>query len=272
MDPATLLSVGSTILGGILGKPKNQWVVPDYQKIRDKAEAAGFNPLTALGVAPGSAMQTQSYMGEAIQQSGLMLAENAKKNQELAQLNAFQRENAALQKKVNELTLQAPVPGIYSQPSAMPSLAEAHGVSDGAGYAGSDSLDRGFRVGARASGRAGVTPQGPAQSDYAGLPPGNPIYLGGLPLRPSAQTSDAQTVADRYGEDFMSPSWFSGWGAFIGDVALAARDAGAAYARGQHPITVPAFADRMMFSRSPRPVFNPPSMGRTVSPGYPLGF
>ncbi|MGQ0610429.1 MAG: hypothetical protein ACT4N9_04905 [Paracoccaceae bacterium] len=135
----TLLRVGGTLLGGILGKPKNEWVVPDYSKMVSEAEKAGINPLAVLSAAPGAAMQSQNYMGQAIQEAGLMLAENVQKSQGLARVDQYQRENDALKRQVARLTLQAPVPGIYGQPAAMPSLAEAHGGANGGSGASASS-------------------------------------------------------------------------------------------------------------------------------------
>lgn len=70
-----LISAGASLLGGLFGKkerPKAQGV--DYQKLRRDAEAAGFNPLTALLAGGGAgyqrefnpAMSSGAFIAEAI--------------------------------------------------------------------------------------------------------------------------------------------------------------------------------------------------------------
>lgn len=69
-DPiSALITGGLGILGGLFGRKKNQTQVVenrvDYQRLVADAEAAGFNPLTALrnGGAAGYSVSTQSHPG-----------------------------------------------------------------------------------------------------------------------------------------------------------------------------------------------------------------
>lgn len=133
MDPLVIGGIAS-LLGAIVGRPKNSYQVPDYAKIRSKAEAAGFNPLTALQFAPGQAVQSQNYMGQAIADAGMMLADGLAKNGASGQVSKLQQANANLAKKVQNLTLRPKVGGIYAQRQAVPSTRAALGVT-GAGSA-----------------------------------------------------------------------------------------------------------------------------------------
>jgi hypothetical protein len=133
MDPATLLTIGSTLLGGLFGKPKAKYVVPDYAGIRSKAEAAGFNPLTALTQGPqGSVIDTNAGMGSAIAEAGLMLADNLSKASAASKLQQAQGENAKLRAKVQSLTLRLKVGGVYAARESTPSLGAALGRSNAA--------------------------------------------------------------------------------------------------------------------------------------------
>ena len=69
-DPiSALITGGVSILGGLFGRKKNQTQVVenhvDYGRMVREAEAAGFNPLTALrnGGAAGYSVSTQSHPG-----------------------------------------------------------------------------------------------------------------------------------------------------------------------------------------------------------------
>lgn len=127
------ITAGATLLGGLLSKPKPKYVVPDYAGIRKGAEAAGFNPLTALTQGPaGSVVDMSGGMGASIAEAGLMLADNLKKASASSKLSQAQSENAKLKAKVVNLTLRPKVAGIYAQRQAVPSLAGALGASSGA--------------------------------------------------------------------------------------------------------------------------------------------
>lgn len=149
MDPVTgaLISAGGSILGGILGKPKNEYVVPNYQKIRTKAEAAGFNPLTALAMAPGQVVQSQNFMGSAIADAGLALADGLNtKRKEQGALAKLAEENDKLREKVQNMTLRPKVGGVYAQREAIPSVSQAVGGSNASGVGASVSATAAART------------------------------------------------------------------------------------------------------------------------------
>lgn len=130
MDPfigSALISGASSLLGGLFGRSKQKWVTPNYADIRAKAEAAGFNPLTALSMAPGQAMQSQSFMGSAIADAGMALADGMSKKAEYARLEKLSAENKKLAEKVQTLTIRPKVGGVYAQRAATPSLAASLG-------------------------------------------------------------------------------------------------------------------------------------------------
>lgn len=126
------ITAGATLLGGLLSKPKPKYVVPDYAGIRKGAEAAGFNPLTALTQGPaGSVVDMAGGMGASIAEAGLMLADSLAKSSAASKLSQAQAQNAKLKAQVTNLTLRPKVAGIYAQRQAVPSLARALGASNG---------------------------------------------------------------------------------------------------------------------------------------------
>lgn len=142
MVAAALISAGATLLGGLFA-PKPKYVVPDYAKIRSGAEAAGFNPLTALTQGPaGQVVQPENYMGNAIASAGLMLADNLTKTARAARLQKLTGENEKLQDKVQRLTLQPKVGGVYARRESVPTLRAALGAK------GSSSASVGGQVSA----------------------------------------------------------------------------------------------------------------------------
>lgn len=131
MDPAIIGAIGS-ILGGLTGGGKNEWVVPDYAAIRREAEAAGFNPMFALSMAPGQSGFSQNYMGSAIADAALMVADAASRKKDAGRLSQVEGENARLREQVQQMTLRPEVPGIYAAGRDAPTLRQALGVDDAA--------------------------------------------------------------------------------------------------------------------------------------------
>lgn len=123
MDPiigSALISAGGSLLGGLFGrksKPQQPvYVVPEYAQIRAKAEAAGFNPLTALTSAPG-AVGNVSYqpniMGEAIANAAMALADGLDP-EKAARVEALELQNKDLQKRLQAATIRPAGPGLYA--------------------------------------------------------------------------------------------------------------------------------------------------------------
>lgn len=154
MVPA-VISAGASLLGGLLGqaaerrnnkyqaqliREQNAYNAPD--QVRARAEAAGFNPLLFVG--PGVGQQTataasssSNYMGSAIADAGLMLADAVAKRKDVMRLSRMEDQNRRLSEKVQALTLRPQVGGIYSQlEGGVPSLAKSLGVQDAASVSG----------------------------------------------------------------------------------------------------------------------------------------
>lgn len=150
---AALIGAAGSLLGGLFA-PKPKWVTPNYQDIRNKAEAAGFNPLTALTSAPGQAMQGANYMGSAIADAGLMLADAFSQSKRGQNLSKVQAENDKLKERVQSLTLRPKVGGVYAARQAVPTVRQALGVSnalDGVQAAASAGVSQGASFGVSSS-------------------------------------------------------------------------------------------------------------------------
>jgi hypothetical protein len=148
---AALIGAAGSLLGGLFA-PKPKWVTPNYQDIRNKAEAAGFNPLTALTSAPGQAMQGANYMGSAIADAGLMLADAFSQSKRGQNLSKVQAENDKLKERVESLTLRPKVGGVYAARQAVPTVRQALGVK------GASSASTGSPVSANAFDRMANSP------------------------------------------------------------------------------------------------------------------
>jgi len=153
MLPA-LIGAGASLLGGILGnnaekKVNNQNIAfqrennalqqklvreqnayNDPLALRKRAEKAGFNPLLfvgpgvgqQMGVASTSAPQiaASNYMGAAVADAGMMIADQMSKNRELARLEKLSAENQKLAEKVQSMTIRPKVGGVYAQREETP--------------------------------------------------------------------------------------------------------------------------------------------------------
>lgn len=131
---APIIGALGSLLGGVFGKTKtkNEYVVPDYAKMRAKAEAAGLNPLFAIANAPGQVMQSTSggYMGAAIADAAMIAADAVARRSDAGKLSDVQAQNRALNQKVQSLTLRPKIGGIYAQRGVTPNLKQALGVRD----------------------------------------------------------------------------------------------------------------------------------------------
>lgn len=134
MDPATIVGIGGQLLGGLFGNRRAKkaaaqeraWALEDqaqqFVRLRSAAESAGFNPLTVLGAAPGSGMvnptpvSSNNYMGSAIADSALMLADNLAKTKAAAmgrQVQMLARQNRRISSQLTQATLRPKVGGVY---------------------------------------------------------------------------------------------------------------------------------------------------------------
>lgn len=193
MDPiigGSLISAGASLLGGIFGKSKPKYVTPDYAKIRRNAEAAGFNPLTVLTSAPGQVVQSQNYMGSAIADAGLLLADGmAKKAEQEGEISKLREQNQKLAEKVQNLTLRPRIGGIYAATESTPSLRQALGASD------AQDPDRGHPL----YGQLGRIATPDPKLDRA-----NPAFVLGLNWEATPGFSPGAVWEDRYGDTPMN--------------------------------------------------------------------
>lgn len=152
---ALIGAAGSLIGGAIQSKSaknaanqERKWAVEDqaeqFVRLRAAAEKAGFNPLTALGAAPNSGMvnptnAAQSYMGEAIATSSLMLADSMSKTAAAAtgkKLQNANRANADLTRKLNAATLRPKMAGVFDRQSKFGTGAAAAKPGTSTAYGG----------------------------------------------------------------------------------------------------------------------------------------
>lgn len=208
MDPiigGALISGASSLLGGLFGGSKQQYVVPDYAKIRRRAEKAGFNPLTALTSAPGQVVTSQNYMGSAIADAGLLLADGMVKTAERdGEVAKLKEQNEKLIEKLRDATLRPRVGGIYAQTESTPSLRQALGGKDVL----ADRLHD--PVALEAGGSGGIAVPDPR------LDRGTGFYINGHRLEAAPGWSPASVAEDEYGDVGQA---FYGVGKFFADAA-----------------------------------------------------
>ena len=144
-----LIGAAGSLIGGAMqsksaknaANQERKWALEDqaeqFVRLRAAAEKAGFNPLTALGAAPNSGMvnptnAAQSYMGEAIATSSLMLADSMSKTAAAAtgkKLQNANRANAELSRKLTAATLRPNMGGVFARPSKFGIGGNANSVS-----------------------------------------------------------------------------------------------------------------------------------------------
>lgn len=135
----SLISAGSSLLGGLFGKPKKQsaekntydGIMGQARGAREASDRYGFNPLTLLGASSAIGPSTSgNYMGNAIADAGMIVADGlAKRSEQLGQITKLSEENALLKKEIQNATLRPKIAGVYAQRQMTPSLAGALGRS-----------------------------------------------------------------------------------------------------------------------------------------------
>lgn len=124
MDPligGALISGGSSLLGGLLGKKSKPYKLDG--QIWDAARGArlaaddyGFNPLTLLSIAGasgGGSYGGENFMGQAIADAGLAMS-NAFTESKQAEIDRLEAENQNLQRQNVGLAVRPKFGGIYS--------------------------------------------------------------------------------------------------------------------------------------------------------------
>lgn len=128
----SLIGAGGSLIGGLLGKQKGysprEQGLGHVEGMMQASEAFGINPLFLLGnVAAGGGIPSQNYMGSAIADASMLLADAVSKNKEKQQLTRANERVGELQKKIENLTLRPKVGGIYAQNEMTPTLGSALG-------------------------------------------------------------------------------------------------------------------------------------------------
>ena len=125
-----LIGGASSLLGGLFGKPKTTSAgenrYSDVQGAMKAAKEFNLNPLTVLGMPPIGPTSTPNYIGQAISDAGLMLADGyAKKAEREGAVSKLQDENKKLQQKLQQATIRPKVGGVYTQRVQTPTVQEA---------------------------------------------------------------------------------------------------------------------------------------------------
>jgi hypothetical protein len=232
-----LIGAAGSLIGGAMqsksaknaANQERSWAVEDqaeqFVRLRAAAEKAGFNPLTALGAAPNSGMvnptqAAQSYMGEAIATSSLMLADSMSKTAAAAtgkKLQNANRANADLTRKLNAATLRPKMAGVFERPSKFGTGAKNDNVDTadnnlGDTFANSFVRPTGLSYGLSAPKKTEITA---AASDQGTLPAVTPLYTPFGTIFPQRRFSDADVGTSRYGEGYD----IMGFASFIDDAA-----------------------------------------------------
>ena len=236
---AKALPIVGQLLGGLLGRRKEKPIsagdnaYSHVQGIMRAATEFGWNPLTLMGsVSPvgGTPGYTDNAaFGNAIANAAMLASDSISAKRATAQkLNNYQTQNTRLTRKVNSLTMRPPVPGLYGR-ARQPSDPEVYGNAGTVQPGGSNAVPAAggmpYRDAVKAPSYNWLDPDIMSQSDDGSRVPRKPLFLGGYGLEPVSGTSDAEAIGSRYGEDFLSPSWFAGWGAFGYDAFAAGKKA-----------------------------------------------
>jgi hypothetical protein len=232
-----LIGAAGSLIGGAMQsnsakKAANQersWALGDqaeqFVRLRAAAEKGGFNPLAVLGAAPNSGMvnptnAAQSYMGDAIATSSLMLADSMSKTAAAAtgkKLQNANRANAELTRKLNAATLRPKMAGVFERPSKFGTGGKNDNVDTadnnlGDTFANSFVRPTGLSFGLSAPKKTDITA---AASDQGTLPAVTPLYTPFGTIFPQRRSSDADVGTARYGEGYD----IMGFASFIDDAA-----------------------------------------------------
>lgn len=195
----TLISAGASLLGGILGRnsenaaiaKQNAYNAPD--QVRARAEKAGFNPLLFVG--PGVGQQTatggSNYMGQAIADAGLMMADKLSERQASQKLAKAMDANRRLQNQLTQATIRPKVDGIYARSEMLPSVSSALG----GGHAGSS---RSSSAGSMAGGSSSAMAGGPNPYDQNGKLAG--IWMDGAFVQRPVGFSSGNDIENELGD------------------------------------------------------------------------
>lgn len=192
---APALTLAGTVLGANAQRRENEAARAhsDPQAVRDRYEAAGFNPL--LGIMNGSAQPTypNQSMGSIISNGLAVVGDQFQEHRRLeAQIAQQQVENERLERQLQNQILRPKVPGIYSNERR-----NAFGQNNIGVHAGSDFVS--------GSGVAGVSGSGASIEERPpSLPEKNEkalFTLGGINFVGSGQYSTGGQFEEAVGEN-----------------------------------------------------------------------
>ncbi|MBY5970811.1 hypothetical protein KUV28_00565 [Ferrimonas balearica] len=128
---SALISATGSLVGGMFGSGGGKVRLPNYVKLRRYMEKAGFNPLLGVGPVSSGVSGGSNYMGSAIADAALQVADGMqRKAAQEGEAQKLREQNVQLAKKVQDLTIRPRVGGIYSGNVSTPSLRSAMGVQD----------------------------------------------------------------------------------------------------------------------------------------------
>lgn len=199
---APVIKVVGSLLGGLFGRKSEKKAAAaqrEYDKpvnVRARYEEAGINPLLAFQggvVGQSQPVASQNYMGAAIADASMIIADEMSKRKEAQQLSQLQSMNARLQEKVQNLTLRPKVGGIYAGREQTPTMRQA------LGYGGSYDAQGG---GGPAGSSGGGSPAGGAGGGVDSVLPGVETLT---PDRESDRTKTPNVPGL-----FQMDNWFTG--------------------------------------------------------------
>ena len=231
---ATIGAAGS-LLGGALSAREQRKMIAgqneynDPAAIRARAERAGFNPLLFVG--PGVGNQTsigQPYMGSAIADASMLLADGFSKRKRSGAESQLRRENEKLRQELTQQTIRPKIGGVYAQRQKTPTMAEALGVSS------PPSADGGDPYANADENRVRPVALGDVPQPDPFLDRGSGLYLNGHYYEGPPGWSSGQAIEDTFGDgmaaspaqSFHAFSWWKhniplmfqnqGWAAKVG--------------------------------------------------------
>ena len=164
MVASALIAAGGSLLGGLFGRSRR--FLRATTLIRMFRASCGRPRNTASTRSPSSARcrrwagipADNSALGQGVANAALIASDAVSaKRQTAARLNAYQTQNARLQKRLEALTIRSPVPGVYGL-ARQPSDPEVYGGTGSEGGSAHVSGDGGASGAAAAAASAGLPP------------------------------------------------------------------------------------------------------------------
>lgn len=237
MVASALIGAGASLLGGLFKKkPKEKSAEQNSREAilgqaagaRQASEKYGFNPLTLLGASSAvgpSYTTSENYMGNAIADAGMILADHISGKKEAGQITQLKEQNEKLRKQIQDQTLRPKVGGIYARREAVATTAQALGRKNGRSETAYEKPNKDHPL---VHGLGDVADPDPTIDRGAGF------FAGGGWFQPAPGWSPGQRFEDEYGDTPLSWPYAA---------AKLAADTGYNLRRGVHALGIPTFAD-----------------------------